>query len=253
MITFRKLSVFTASLIAFSYLSASAQAETTIWDHNGSLMRFEQKDKKRRFVYDQPRSTLDGAGVKSGTILFDGELKKDGRLAGYAKLFRKGCQPVDYFVEGAYDKNNGEILLQGQAPIYSGDGCKITGYTDDGSASTLKFTRQGGSDNRHVSADDEPYRSGSGSQGSYQPPRATYRQEAEPDRSGIGATAESEDTRDYAYQPSPNHENRRYDGAYYPRRDDDERPENFDPYYDDYEEDEPAYTPYQPRWRRFGY
>ena len=128
----------------------NANAADTQWDHNNSLMKFEESGKKRRFVYAHPRKALKAAGVKSGTVLFDGEVKKDGRLSGYAKLFRKGCDPVDYFVEGSYDKNKGEILLLGQVPIYSGDGCKITGYTDSGSASSLRFSRIGDTDEHYA-------------------------------------------------------------------------------------------------------
>ena len=143
----RKISAVSATLAACALLPAQAIAAASVWDHNGSSMRLEEQGKKRKFVYDQPSRNLATAGVKQGAVLFDGEEKTDGRLAGYAKLFRKGCDPVDYFVEGALDKSKGEILLQGQAPVYSGEGCKITGYSEDGSASSLTFTYQGGGAN----------------------------------------------------------------------------------------------------------
>jgi hypothetical protein len=131
-----------AMLAALSFPAAAARAEIGLWDHNGSLIRLDEQDKKRRLIYEHPRNELTLAGVKPGTVLFDGEIKSDGRMSGYAKLFRKGCAPVDYYVEGPFDKTKGEIVLQGQAPVYSGQGCKITGYTEEGSASTLKFTLQ---------------------------------------------------------------------------------------------------------------
>src|SRR5262249_23116138 len=123
----------------------------------------------RTFVYDDPRGTLTSAGVKRGTVLFDGEEKADGRLAGYAKLFRKGCDPVDYFVEGSYDKQKGEVLLQGQAPVYAGNGCKITGYSDDGGASSLSFRRIGASGDYVAGTDQDSADPRSGRPG-YLPP-----------------------------------------------------------------------------------
>ena len=139
----RRLLAFSAVGVACVFLSLPAQASTS-WEHNGSVVVLEESGKKRKLVYAEPRGPLNTAGVKRGTVLFDGEEKADGRLAGYAKLFRAGCDPVDYFVEGSFDKSKGEILLQGQAPIYSGQGCKITGYSDDNTASSLKFRQQGG-------------------------------------------------------------------------------------------------------------
>src|SRR5665648_5156 len=148
----RKLCAFSAVGAACAFLSWPAHANTS-WDHNGSLVVLEENGTKRKLVYAEPRNTLDTAGVKKGTVLFDGEEKADGRLAGYAKLFRAGCDPVDYFVEGSLDKSKSEILLQGQAPIYSGNGCKITGYSDDSTASSLTFRQQGGS--AYASGDDQ--------------------------------------------------------------------------------------------------
>ncbi|MBX2806548.1 MAG: hypothetical protein KTR19_11295 [Hyphomicrobiales bacterium] len=133
---------------AFSIIALPAQAVGAEWDHNNSTMKLIENGKKRRFIYEEPRSALKPAGVTTGTILFDGEEKGDGRLSGYAKLFRKGCNPIDYFVEGSFDRKKGEAILQGQAPIYSGEGCKITGYTDSGKASRLHFVRLGGDRNQ---------------------------------------------------------------------------------------------------------
>jgi hypothetical protein len=121
-----------------------AQAAGAEWDHNDSVMKLVENGKKRRFIYEQPREALKPAGVTTGTILFDGEEKEDGRLSGYAKLFRKGCDPIDYFVEGSFDRKKGVATLQGQVPIYSGEGCKITGYSEVGKASNLRFVRLGG-------------------------------------------------------------------------------------------------------------
>lgn len=258
----------TALIAAGTLLASQAHAAASRWDHNGSIMRFEEDGKKRRFVYQEPRRTLGPAGVREGTVLFEGEEKKDGRLAGYAKLFRKGCDPVDYFVEGAVNKRNGEILLQGQAPIYSGDGCKITGYTDDGSASSLSFTQLDTPD-RYVAGDEQTSQQSIDERAqSYLPPnergraganrrddygdRRDYRDRRANDDRGYSERDPvygRYDRRDYAYGSDRFERRRRYDRGYDPYFRDDANEDDY--YYEDY--DDPAYEPYQPRWRRYRY
>lgn len=265
----RKLCAFSAVGAACAFLSWPAHANTS-WDHNGSLVVLEENGTKRRLVYAEPRSTLDTAGVRKGTVLFDGEEKADGRLAGYAKLFRVGCDPVDYFVEGSFDKSKGEILLQGQAPIYSGQGCKITGYSDDNTASSLTFRQRGGG--AYASRGDQVQPDASGGYTSrYAAPQDTQPNPDDPVYADPGADSE----RDFA---NPRSTDPRYgDRNYYDRRGADPRysqrdnadrlppfPRNdgysarpplnpddpdADAYADDYEEEEPSYVPYRPFWR----
>jgi hypothetical protein len=255
--SFDKLAALGALAAACAVFSGSTRAATSTWDHNGSLMVLEESGKKRKFVYNDPRSTLSTAGVKKGTVLFDGEEKSDGRLAGYAKLFRAGCDPVDYFVEGTLDKTKGEILLQGQAPVYSGEGCKITGYSDDGSASSLSFRQQGSA---YASREEDATQRDARSYDPQQDARAYPPQEAQPQPGGRDDPAygdpngrnpqDSLDPRstdpEYAERLS---RYRRYgrDGysssPAYPV-DPDEYPNE-----DEEDDEEPAYVPYQPFWR----
>lgn len=252
--SFWKLAVLSATGAAYALLALPVQANTTsAWDHNGSLMRFEEDGKKRKFVYDRPREALATAGIRVGAVLFDGEEKTDGRLAGYAKLFRKGCDPVDYFVEGAYDKAKGELLLQGQAPIYSGEGCKITGYSEEGTASSLRFTYQTGGNNevaRYGRTPDEATASQSYQQSpadpadedaNYDDPRPAPRAYGSRDY-----VPRDDFRRDYADQRDGLRP-RRYEGAYPAPVEPEDVDE--DPYYE--EEEEPAYRPYRPWWQRY--
>lgn len=257
----RKLFAFSAVSTACAFLSWPAHANTS-WDHNGSLMVLEENGTKRKLVYAEPRGTLDTAGVKKGTVLFDGEEKADGRLAGYAKLFRVGCDPVDYFVEGSLDKTKGEILLQGQAPIYSGQGCKITGYSDDNTASSLTFRQQGGG--AYVSGIDQAQPDADGRYSSrYASPQDQPLNRDDPAYADPQAGDPRNNERDFA---DPRDRYPRYGGRdladrqpgypRYPRNDGySARPPvnpddpDADAYSDDYEEEEPAYVPYRPFWR----
>jgi hypothetical protein len=252
-----------ALLAANAFQSSGAHAApASLWDHNGSAMRLEEEGKKRRFVYEQPRDSLGPAGVKSGTVLFEGEEKKDGRLEGYAKLFRKGCDPIDYFVEGAYDKAKGEVLLQGQAPIYSGDGCKITGYTDDGSASSLRFS-QLDAPSRDVASRDQTEPDAF----AHEPaPYAAQDAEERLERLERQPGFEGPDTgerdpvygrywRDRASRRDRVYGYNRYDGAY-----DNGPAYRDDPYYDedddddpDEDDEDPAYIPFEPFQERDPY
>jgi hypothetical protein len=272
----RKAIALGGALAAFAMLATPARAEVTEWDHNGSMVRLELNDKKVRLVYAQPRDGLGNAGVKSGTVLFDGEVKTDGRYSGYAKLFRKGCEPVDYYVEGSRDNGKGEILLQGQSPVYAGEGCKITGYTDEGSASSLKFTRSGPSGGVYAGGDldqgqpsERPSylpppsisgeRNGGSNGGGYSDPRNDPQDPAytDPNPRGQGPAYGSRDPaynepeeRNYADQRERQDGQNRYDGAYNPPYGREDH-RDYDAEDDDYYDDEPAYIPYQPGWRRY--
>jgi hypothetical protein len=138
-------------------LAAPVQAANSIWDHNGSRMTLEENGEKRKLVYTELREGLDKAGIKKGTVLFNGERKPNGRLAGFAKIFKGTCNPIDYFVEGTLNEQAGEIVLQGQAPVYAtGTGCEVSGYSDSSPASTLKFARIGASPESAVVAERAP-------------------------------------------------------------------------------------------------
>lgn len=133
-------------LACFSALSAvtlagvpAFAATSSYWDHNGSRMALEEDGSKRKIVYSEPKQGLDKAGIRPGTVLFEGERKGDGRLAGNARIFKGGCNPIDYFVEGTLDPRKGEIVLQGQAPVYAQQGCEVSGYSETSPASTLTF------------------------------------------------------------------------------------------------------------------
>jgi hypothetical protein len=134
-----------ALLSALVALAGPAHAATgSIWDHNGSKMTLEENGEKRKLVYKEPKEGLDKAGIRPGTVLFNGERKANGRLAGFAKIFKGSCNPLDYFVEGTLNERTGQIVLQGQAPVYtSGTSCEVNGYSDSSPASTLKFAKIG--------------------------------------------------------------------------------------------------------------
>jgi hypothetical protein len=152
-----KLAAFSMLGMASALATPAQAANGSVWDHNGSRMTFEENGEKRKLVYAEPKEGLDKAGIKKGTVLFNGERKADGRLAGFAKIFKGNCNSIDYFVEGTLNEQNGEIVLQGQAPVYaSGTACEVNGYSDSSPASTLKFTRLGDAPESAVVAESAP-------------------------------------------------------------------------------------------------
>jgi hypothetical protein len=151
-----RLAVLAAIGAATGFAAPAQAASGGVWDHNGSRIDLEENGAKRKLVYSEPREGLDKAGIKPGTELFNGELKADGRFAGFAKIFKTNCNPIDYFVEGSFDRRKGEIILQGQAPVYSGQGCEVSGYSDTTPASRLVFTRIGEAPETAVVAETPP-------------------------------------------------------------------------------------------------
>lgn len=257
-----------AALAAMSVSISPAEAKSSFWDHNGSKMTFEEDGEKRRFVYTEPKEGLDKAGIRPGTVLFDGKRKPDGRFAGFAKIFRGGCNPVDYFVEGAHDERKGEIVLQGQAPVYGEKGCDVAAYSDSSPASMLTFSYLGPAAEEGAVARVEPQdqiEQGDRSpenDGAYLPPRGNQQgyaggdqadEEPAPRRRAVPPRFGEDSDRDYYYPPRERRYSRgpeNYDESYYRRR----RLERLlDPDYDyedeeTYEEDDAP--PYPNYWRR---
>jgi hypothetical protein len=118
----------------------SIPTQAATWLYEDSVVRLEKNGQKRRLVFVKPSSKMRRAGVKKGTVLFEGNAKANRRLAGYAKTFKAKCDPLDYFVEGSIDSANGRMILQGQVPIFARKGCSVRGYSEDSGASTLKLT-----------------------------------------------------------------------------------------------------------------
>jgi len=89
------------------------------WNHNGSLMTlFEGESNSRAIYYDLPRAAMVDLGVREGTLLFRG-YENDARWFGIAFVFKRGCPPIPYRVEGnLYSNERGgwSVHLRGPAP-----------------------------------------------------------------------------------------------------------------------------------------
>ena len=55
----------------------TAPAESTIWDHNGSVMYLVANGASREVYYQKPRQGMLDAGARPGSLLFRGEVTTD--------------------------------------------------------------------------------------------------------------------------------------------------------------------------------
>lgn len=112
-----------ASAIALPSAAASADS---CWDHNGSTMRLKAAGQNRSFVYEKPRKVLAAAGVKRGTLLFDGRNTGD-YYVGNARVYSKFCPgaPLIYTVEGPVKQGPLRIVMIGERQVFKR--CKATG------------------------------------------------------------------------------------------------------------------------------
>lgn len=103
---------FVFTLTTLTGFTTSAQA-ASCWNHNGSVMRITATGGGGREIrYLEPRSVLRNAGVRRGTLLFNGQY--DGRsYFGTARRFSRFCvgSPQLYGVSGP--ANNSRIVLRG--------------------------------------------------------------------------------------------------------------------------------------------
>ncbi|MDF0602596.1 hypothetical protein P1J78_17800 [Psychromarinibacter sp. C21-152] len=122
-----------AAVLVLMTMATAALADSCWW-HNGSLMRLKAYGAERYFYYEQPRDGLWSAGVRPGTLLFNG--RKNGNwYSGTARVFSSACGPMEYAVAGPVAPNQTQVTVQGSRQTRSG--CAFTGnvVTD-----TLVFT-----------------------------------------------------------------------------------------------------------------
>ncbi|WP_294033514.1 hypothetical protein [uncultured Moraxella sp.] len=123
-------------LTCCALMSASLPAlADTFWNHNGSIMRLQAYGNNRVFSYEVPTNRMAGAGVDSGTVLFDG-VRQGNKYYGTARVFSKYCAvPIEYRVTGTVVTER-KVVLRGTRKSYAA-GCRPTGrYTTD----VLEFT-----------------------------------------------------------------------------------------------------------------
>lgn len=114
----------------------TALPESTIWDHNGSVMYLIANGSSREIFYQKPRPGMLEAGARPGSLLFRGEIN-NGQYLGTAYIFNLQCGPIPFEVKGAIPDDDERIVLTGQAPRV-GKNCRAyESYT-----SNLEFRRQ---------------------------------------------------------------------------------------------------------------
>lgn len=124
--TRRRLIPLLAAVVAVILVSPAMAA--SYWNHNGSLMRLEADGERRVFIYEEPRQVLRRAGVRVGTVLFDGRNAGD-YYVGRARRFSKYCDdPLGYQVEGPVTDGGTKIVMRGTREVYA-SGCRPTGRT----------------------------------------------------------------------------------------------------------------------------
>jgi hypothetical protein len=82
-------------------------------EHNGSLMMLTISDHDVAEIrYDTPRPSLP---VVKGALLFTGQYDRNAHYyVGVALIFKEGCEPVPYAVQGS--DSSGAIVLVGRRP-----------------------------------------------------------------------------------------------------------------------------------------
>lgn len=121
----------------FNSLSATADE---YWNHNDSLIYIMTfVDNTIRIEYSKPRPSLQAQGIVEGTTLFRGTIDQEGHVNGIAYVFKQGCPPAPYHVQGYLNDDLSPLHLYGLAPVRAPDSCVVTGYSEN-SNSTLIFT-----------------------------------------------------------------------------------------------------------------
>jgi len=127
---FKKAAINTAAVAtlataAFATGTGTAAADSC-WNHNGSIMRLVAQGNNRWFYYEVPRQVLRNAGVRRGTLLFNGR-KNGNSYSGTSRVFSKWCNaPLQYYVQGPVSPSQTRVTIRGTRDVY-GSGCRNTG------------------------------------------------------------------------------------------------------------------------------
>lgn len=110
-----------------------------IFDHNGSGVLVDPQ--AGMITYDTPKRSIAGT-VAPGTVLFRADAPWDpyderAVVSGTAYVFKKGCAPAPYAVQGHHQGWH-TLVLMGAAPVREKHGCRIVGYRMNGN-SKLEF------------------------------------------------------------------------------------------------------------------
>jgi len=112
-----------------TYQGLGAPINFSIWTHNGSMVDLISIGHSRTYFYQTPRPELADAGVRAGTLLFEGE-SSDQQYFGTAYRFSSTCGQISYRVTGPILDNHERVALAGRAPRIDSN-CNVTGSFED--------------------------------------------------------------------------------------------------------------------------
>jgi hypothetical protein len=159
----------------------TASAESTLWDHNGSVMYLVANGPSREFYYQKPRTGMLEVGVHPGSLLFRGEVE-NGQYSGTAYIFNAHCGQIPFQVKGPVLESDERIVLTGQAPRV-GRNCRA----HESATSSLEFKQVKGNDGAQVKPNESVQ-----SQEQFTAPRAPRVEQAKPNEGELASAPKAQ-------------------------------------------------------------
>jgi hypothetical protein len=112
----------------------------TIWTHNRSRVYLKTSGNRRWFYYETPEPSLLRLGVKRGTLLFDGKIRRGDadqwEYDGQSYVFSSKCPPTPFKVHGEVSLDDMEVSMSGAPPSQT-SACQVLDGRNERSRSLL--------------------------------------------------------------------------------------------------------------------
>jgi len=132
-----------AGILAVPCSGTAAIAGGFDWGYQGSVFEVETGDNSYFTVnFTKLSPAMKALGMLKYSDIVEGNEDDDGNVVGKMFVFKKGCAPQPFDVQGAFVPayQPTKLVLYGAPGIWAKDGCRIVGFDSKAAKTPIVFT-----------------------------------------------------------------------------------------------------------------